>query len=149
MVGSSLIMIVYRELLAPDTTNALALWRDTPGVGLSQGDSPEELAGFIERNEGLCWAAVDDDRSAELVGTILCGSDGRRGYIYHLAVASDARFQGVGRELVDRVIGALRAAGVRKCHAMVFANNDNGRAFWQQVGWGFRDDLVVFSRTTD
>jgi ribosomal protein S18 acetylase RimI-like enzyme len=141
-------MIEYRTLTAADTKNALALWRATPGVGISQGDTPEELSSFIGQNEGFCWAAVDSARPDELVGTILCGTDGRRGYIYHLAVAPEARRQGVGRELVGRVLGALRATGVQKCHAMVFASNETGRAFWQQVGWSFRDDLVLFSMTT-
>jgi len=141
-------MITYQPLSASDTHTALLLWHNTPGVGISQGDTEEELAHFLGQNEGFCWCATDDHDPTELLGTILCGSDGRRGYIYHLAVAADARRRGIGRSLVDRTLAALRAAGIQKCHAMVFANNDSGRAFWKQIGWNFREDLVLFSQVT-
>jgi N-acetylglutamate synthase len=142
-------MITYRPLTAADTKDALILWQATPGVGISQGDTHEELAHFLERNDGLCWCAEREDKPDELVGTILCGSDGRRGYLYHLAVAGEARRSGIGSALVEQTLSALRAAGIQKCHAMVFANNEPGRAFWRQVGWSLRDDLVLFSKTVD
>ncbi|MFP4378642.1 MAG: GNAT family N-acetyltransferase [Spirochaetales bacterium] len=142
-------MITYRPLTSADAENALALWKITPGVGISQGDTPEELSRFFEHNDGLCWAAVEGDGPGALLGTILCGNDGRRGYLYHLAVHEQARRTGIGRDLVERTLAALGAVGIQKCHAMVFANNASGRAFWQQVGWSFREDLVLFSQLTE
>lgn len=135
----------YRLLGDRDILPALSLWRSTPGVGISGGDDPESLGRFLTANPGLCWCA---ERSGTLCGTILCGSDGRRGYIYHLAVRESARNEGIGRELVRRVHRALNERGIPRCHAMVFASNDSGRAFWERVAWRERPDLVVFSVDT-
>lgn len=127
----------------PDIGAALALWRATDGVGLSSADDPGELERFIAANEGLCWCAVRGER---LVGTVLCGSDGRRAYLYHVAVEGGAQRTGVGRRLVAHALDTARAAGIAKCHAMVFASNEGGRAFWECLGWDLREDLVVYSR---
>jgi ribosomal protein S18 acetylase RimI-like enzyme len=112
-------------------------------MGLSGADEPESLARFVATNGGLCWSAFTNGR---LVGTILCGSDGRRGYLYHVAVQPELRSRGIGRELVERALRALRERGIEKCHAMVYADNAAGRGFWSHVGWRFRNELVLFSR---
>lgn len=132
----------YRLLDRGDIDAAIRLWRTTDGVGLSGADEPPELERFLEANDGLCWCAVTGER---LVGTVLCGTDGRRGYLYHLAVDEAEQRAGVGRELVGRALDAARARGIAKCHAMVFAENEAGRAFWHRLGWSLRDDLVVYS----
>lgn len=135
-----------RPLEVSDVEPCLELWRRTPGVGLSSADDAVSLSRFIERNAGLCWCSATDDR---IVGTILCGSDGRRGYLYHVAVDEELRREGIGGLLVEAAIRSLRSAGIEKCHAMVFASNELGRSFWEQSGWGLRDDLVVFSRNIE
>ena len=76
-------LFLIRELCGSDYEPMMSLWRDTPGIGLSDADSPENMNRFLARNEGLCFAAVADGK---MIGTALCGQDGRRGYIYHLAV---------------------------------------------------------------
>ena len=129
-----------------DIDAALRLWRATDGVGLSGADEPDALERFLRANDGLCWCAVTASR---LVGTVLCGSDGRRGYLYHVAVDGGEQRSGVGRRLVDCALEAARAAGIAKCHAMVFAANEGGRSFWERLGWSLRDDLVVYSRDLD
>jgi ribosomal protein S18 acetylase RimI-like enzyme len=126
-----------------DIADALALWRATPGMGLSGADEPQSLVSFIRANERHCWCAREDNR---IIGTALCGSDGRRGYIYHLAVERAHQRRGVGRALIERVVRSLAEAGIQKCHAMVFAANEAGRGYWKRVGWDEREDLVVFSR---
>lgn len=133
----------YRPMHPGDIDAALRLWGTTDGVGLSGADEPGQLRRFLEANEGLCWCAVAGER---LVGTVLCGSDGRRGYLYHVAVDGREQRSGVGRRLVARTLDAARARGITKCHAMVFADNERGRAFWERLGWSLRDDLVVYSR---
>jgi ribosomal protein S18 acetylase RimI-like enzyme len=131
-----------RPLLHDDTDACLRLWRDTPGVGLSSADNPGELARFLEHNEGLSWCAV---RSGRIVATVLCGSDGRRGYLYHVAVEAELQGSGIGRAIVRKALDSLASTGIHKCHAMVFADNQRGRGFWQRVGWQLREDLVVYS----
>jgi ribosomal protein S18 acetylase RimI-like enzyme len=129
-----------------DYDEALALWKRTPGLGLSEADSRERIAAFLLRNPGLCFVARRKD-SGLLIGTVLCGSDSRRGYLYHLAVDDAARRQGLGRRLAESALLALRSQGVDKCHLMVVAGNELGTAFWRALGWKFRDDIDLYSKT--
>jgi len=122
---------------------AIALWKRTPGMGLSSADERAAIAAFLDRNPGMSFIARE---GGALVGTVLCGSDGRRGYIYHLAVDPAYRRGGLGGKLAARALAALAAAGIRKCHLFVMADNGTGSAFWASTGWTRRDDLVAFSK---
>lgn len=124
---------------------ARELWAATEGVGLSAADEPEPLARYLVRNPRTSFVAMQGGR---LVGTLLCGHDGRRGLLHHLAVAEDCRRAGLGRRLVDAGLGALRDEGIAKCHLLVFAANPGGQAFWAAVGAQRRDDLCLLSVST-
>ena len=80
------------------------------------------------------------------IGVCLCGTDGRRGFLYHLAVDPAYRRQGIGSQLVERVFAALRKQSIHKCHIMVFASNQTGLLFWQQEGWTRRPEIVLMSK---
>lgn len=124
----------------------LALWHTSEGIGLSAADSPAAIARYLDRNPDLSFVAYDGET---LVGAVLCGHDGRRGFIHHLAVAPSHRRVGVGRALVERCLSALHTAGIDKCHLFVFASNHHARAFWQATGWFERPELVLISRYTN
>src|SRR6185503_5238689 len=109
-----------REFQLADYSAAVGLWESIEGVGLSDADSEPSVAAFLARNPGLSFVAVD---GRTLVGTILCGHDGRRGLIHHLALVPARRREGLGRRLVQSALLALRKAGVQKCHLLVFKNN--------------------------
>jgi ribosomal protein S18 acetylase RimI-like enzyme len=82
-----------------------------------------------------------------IVGAVLCGTDGRRGYLHHLAVHPKHRRQGIGRGLVERSLRALQQVGIDKCHLMVLANNQDARDFWHRIGWKARPDVDLMSYT--
>jgi ribosomal protein S18 acetylase RimI-like enzyme len=124
--------------------NVLALWKRCEGVGLSYSDSPQAIRAYLERNPGMSFVAKADDN---IVGAILGGHDGRRGYIHHLAVDIAWRRQGVARQLVETCIHALKEAGIQKTHIFIFSNNVDGIAFWKSVGWTHRSDLSIISKT--
>jgi putative acetyltransferase len=84
----------------------------------------------------------------QLAGVVLCGHDGRRGYIHHLAVSHSHRRQGIGRALVARCLAALERAGIGKCHIFVFRENEAALAFWQGTDWIDRVDLTMLSQYT-
>lgn len=128
-----------------DHPQARGLWDATEGVGLSDADSFENIRRFLERNPGLSFVAVDNQ---VVVATILCGHDGRRGLIHHLAVAPTHRRRGLGRALVRLALAALRQVGIQKCHLLVFDQNVAGRAFWDRVGAEERTTLGIFSLPT-
>lgn len=122
-----------------DYPAARALWRATPGMGLNAvDDSAEGIARFLRRNPTTCFVARQD---AQLCGVILCGHDGRRGYIYHAAVARDARGQGIGSALLDAALRGLMDAGICKAALVAFADNEIGNAFWTGRGFSDRPDL--------
>jgi ribosomal protein S18 acetylase RimI-like enzyme len=125
-----------------DYPAASALWQSTAGVGLSAADDEGPILRFLQRNPRMSFVAIDSGR---LVGTILCGHDGRRGLIHHLVSAPAHRRRGVARRLLDAAMQALRGAGIDKCHAMVFRSNADGQAFWQAVIATKREELVLFS----
>lgn len=130
-----------RELAMPDYEEVLSLWKSTEGVGLSSSDSREGIASFLDRNPGLSRVAVDAQN--KILGTLLCGHDGRRGYLHHLAVADSARRSGIGRALVEAALADLRRLGIAKCNLFLIADNETGGAYWRRLGWKFREDLVV------
>jgi ribosomal protein S18 acetylase RimI-like enzyme len=135
--------VAIREFTLDDYDAAYALWSASEGVGLSQADEPHNVARFLERNPGSSFVAVDQSR---VIGAVLCGNDGRRGFLHHLAVDRDYRREGVGRRLVQCCLEALSAAGMRKCHIFVLADNVDGQGFWRSIGWEERTTLKVMSR---
>jgi N-acetylglutamate synthase len=135
--------LLIREFTMTDYDSAYALWSRTEGVGLSQADEPGNVKRFLEHNPGLSFVAED---GGKIVGAVLCGNDGRRGFLHHLAVEKGRRRSGVGRALVERCLSALCAAGLRKCHIFVMADNLEGQGFWRSIGWEERIMLKVMSR---
>ena len=143
-----------------DIEEALALWQNMPGVGLRAGDdNPLSLKRYLERNSGCSFVArttsahTTSDRTTSartkcgLVGTILAGHDGRRGFIYHTAVSESHRGHGVGRALAEHALEALRAQGIRKVALVAFAKNSPAQAFWRKMGFGHREDLTYMDCT--
>ena len=130
-------------MTAADHNAALALWQITEGLGLGPSDTGHQVASFLARNPGLSFVA---EAGGELVGTALCGSDGRRGFIYHLAVARSHRGLGLGRAIVEHCLAGLRQFGLTRCHIIVFAHNAEGRRFWAHLGFGERPELLLCSR---
>lgn len=135
-------MITIRTMKISDYSQALDLWKHTPGMGLSAADEKQEIEKFLLKNSSLCFTAFDGDK---LVGTILCGEDGRRGYLYHLAVDMNYRKTGIGKSLVQKSLQALKEKGIQKCHLFVIADNAAGIAFWDHIGWELRKDIEIMS----
>lgn len=119
-------------MAARDIPAALALWAAAEGVEVAEGDSPEEIERYLARNPGLSTVAEAEGR---LLAAVLCGHDGRRGYVYHLAVAPAARGRGVGRAVMRRSLEALKAEGIVRVLLLVAADNVGGSAFWAREGW--------------
>ena len=122
---------------------ALELWQSLPGLGLSGADEKDQIHGFLRKNPTTCFVAQKENR---LIGTILGGSDGRRGYIYHLAVNSSEQNKGIGKKLVDTCLSELKKNGIQKCHIFVISDNEEGIAFWENVGWQLRGDILIMSK---
>ena len=140
---NSTISIEISSMKAEDYNQVIKLWQRSEGIGLSDSDSEESIKQFLHRNPGLSRVAA---LNGKLVGAIMCGHDGRRGYIHHLAVSSQHKRQGLGRALVESCLNELKAVGIQKCHLFVFVENEDARAFWRHVDWTERDELVMVSK---
>lgn len=138
--------MTIRELTPADYDEILKLWEASEGVALSPSDTREQFEMFLARNPELSIAACED---TTLVGVVLCGHDGRRGYIHHLAVADNHRRRGVGADLVQRCLAKLRDLTIYKCHLFVAADNQTAFEFWESTGWTRRDDLEMYSKLPD
>jgi ribosomal protein S18 acetylase RimI-like enzyme len=136
-------MIEIREFTMQDYHAALALWKESEGISLREADSPENIKYFLERNPGMSFVAYDGDH---LVGAAMCGHDGRRGYLHHVAVAHGNRRRGIGSALALKCLDKLRACGIHRCHLFVERENSQALAFWKGIGWFERSDLWMMSR---
>ena len=128
-----------RKIVISDYEALYSLWISCKGMGLNDTDDSEAgIAKFLERNPETCFAA---EESGNLIGAILAGNDGRRGYIYHLAVHPDYRRKGIAKMLTQAVLDALADLGIAKAALVVFAKNNDGNVFWEKMGFITRDDL--------
>ena len=129
-----------RKMHISDYKSVYNLWLSCKGMGLNDVDDSEKgISKFLERNPETCFVAVDND---EIIGVILCGNDGRRGYIYHTAVKPSERNKGIGTKLVDRAMKAFENIGITKVALVVFEKNETGNTFWEKKGFMSRKDLV-------
>ena len=136
-----------RDMSIGDYTNAYALWLSCPGIGLHPADdSREGIARFLDRNPKTCFVAEADGR---LIGTIMAGNDGRRGYIYHTAVHPNYRGRGIGSALVQAAIQALERLGIGKAALVVLETNADGNVLWEKQGFTVRTDLTYRNKTLE
>src|SRR5262249_41367031 len=111
---------------------AIDLWSRSDGIGLNESDTREALLRFLDRNPALSAVASATDA---LVGAILCGHDGRRGTIHHLAVAHPYLRHGVGTALLEYCLSKLREIDIPRCNLFLYDDNEVGRRFWERHGW--------------
>jgi N-acetylglutamate synthase len=137
------ISVDIREMQAADLAAVVDFWNSIDGIGMSPDDNSEDLSTYLAHITGLSFVA---HTGPDLAGAVLCGQDGRRGYINHLAVAPSHRKQGLGDKLVSFCLEALRERNIHKCHIFVFCDNQPAIAFWTQTVWEQRNDLLVMSR---
>ncbi|SHI20156.1 Ribosomal protein S18 acetylase RimI [Sporobacter termitidis DSM 10068] len=137
--------MTIRLLTPEDYALVRDLWTNTPGVGLNSVDDSEEgFRKYLLRNPSTCFAAVED---GGIIGVIMSGHDGRRGFIYHTAVREDRRGRGIGTALVQAASDALKREGITKAALVAFAANGAGNAFWETQGFIRRDDLVYRNKS--
>jgi len=135
--------ITFSQLTIDMYDRVISLWKQCEGIGLSSADARENIEAYLTRNPGMSFIASVGEK---IVGAVLCGHDGRRGYIHHLGVDPNYRRSGIGRQLVEKCVSALKAAGIQKCHLLIFQDNFDGICFWKRTGWTHRSDIRVISK---
>lgn len=128
-----------------DYEELFELWQNTANMGLrSLDDSKEGISCFLKRNPNTNFVVYED---GQLVGAILCGHDGRRGYIYHTVVLPDYRRRGIASSLVESAIAALQKEGITRVCLNVMETNEQGKKFWICKGWEKKDFLGFYSKS--
>ena len=129
-----------RLMTIEDYEKVHELWMSCVGMGLNNlDDSKEGIERFLKRNPDTCFVA---EIEKIIVGVIIVGNDGRRGYVYHTAVNPQYRKQGIAKSLVDMAMTALQQIGINKVALVVFDRNKIGNVFWKKMGFTVRDDLI-------
>lgn len=135
-------MTSIRTMTIDDYDRVIKLMQATAGVSLRDADSREATARYLERNPDLSFVA---EQQGELAGCIMCGHDGRRGYLQHLIVLPECRRQGIANALVESCLTQLERLGIHKSHVDVFRTNGLAQAFWESRGWQLRTDIHRYS----
>jgi ribosomal protein S18 acetylase RimI-like enzyme len=140
---SSKIDIQTREFSIADYDLAIELWSRVEGLDIAEGDDRESISRFLKQNQGLSRVATD---GSTMVGVVLCGHDGRRGYIYHLAVDPACHGRGLAKRLVEECLTGLRRLGLKRVNILVAKDNPRGREFWRRTGWEELDGALAMGR---
>ncbi len=125
--------IHIREFVVDDISGVLELWSRTDGLGLNESDTLEALTRFLHRNPGL--SAIATSSGGTVIGAVLCGHDGRRGTIHHLAVTETCRRQGVAKRLLQYCLARLEQAQIPRCNIFLYDDNTEATRFWEHNGW--------------
>lgn len=134
--------LLIRPMSIGDYDAVIELMQTTPGVTVRDADSREMTQRYLERNPGLSFVAM---AGSGIVGCLMAGHDGRRGYLQHLVVAPAFRRRGIAAALVEKCVSALAQLGIGKCHIDVLKTNVSGKVFWERQGWVLRTDLDRYS----
>ncbi|WP_340481275.1 GNAT family N-acetyltransferase [Vibrio anguillarum] len=135
-------MITIREMDISDYDSVIDLWCQTESLSLRDADFKQSIESYLNRNSGLSFVALSGNK---IIGAVLVGTDGRRGYLQHLAVSSEFRGQKIGKALVEKSVDALTSIGVSKTHLFVYSNNVNAQDFYEKLGWFPRDEIRMYS----
>ena len=134
--------MMIRTMTLKDYDQVYELWSGIKGFGLrTVDDSREGVEMFLKRNPATSVVAEEDGR---IIGSILCGHDGRRGCMYHVCVAEGYRKHGIGQKMALEAMKRLKEEGINKVSLIAFKSNAVGNEFWNKVGWTFRDDLNYY-----
>lgn len=133
---------MIRIMTIDDYEQLYNLWMSIEGFGIrSIDDSKEGIDRFLKRNPTTSVVAEED---GNIVGSILCGHDGRTGYFYHVCVAADYRKKGIGKSMARFCMNALNDEGINKVSLIAFTKNFVGNSFWRELGWSDREDVNYY-----
>ena len=136
--------MLIRIMNISDYEKVYQLWMSCKNMGFNNlDDSKDGIEKFLKRNPNTSFVAIEND---EVIGIVLAGHDGRRGYIYHMCVNENFRKQGIGTQLVERCLSALKEEGINKAALLVFNKNQVGNAFWDKQQFVIREDVAYRNR---
>ena len=134
--------MTIRPMTISDYDEVFAMWQITSKRALSHADERDQIERYLRRNEGMSQVAVADGK---IVGTVLAGHDGRRGFIHHMAVLPEFRRRHIGHALAETAVKKIAEQGIDKTHIFCYQNNEAGQNFWRDFGFEKRGDIFIYS----
>lgn len=134
--------MIIREMKIEDYEEVYKMWQITTKRALSKADEKPQMERYLRHNAGMSQVAVIDGK---IVGTVLAGHDGRRGFIHHMAVVPEYRRRRIGHALAETAIKKIGEQGIDKTHIFCYQNNETGQSFWRDFGFEKREDVFVYS----
>ena len=128
--------MIIREMTIDDYDEVYEMWQITTKRALSKADEKDQMERYLKHN-------------GKIVGTVLAGHDGRRGFIHHMAVLPEFRRKKIGHALAQTAIQKIREQGIDKTHIFCYQNNETGQSFWRDFGFEKREDVFVYSFSND
>ena len=138
--------MIIREMTIDDYDEVYEMWQITTKRALSKADERDQMERYLKHNAGMSQVAVVDGK---IVGTVLAGHDGRRGFIHHMAVLPEFRRKKIGHALAQTAIQKIREQSIDKTHIFCYQNNETGQSFWRDFGVEKREDVFVYSFSND
>lgn len=138
--------MIIREMTIDDYDEVYRMWQITTKRALSKADERDQMERYLKHNAGMSQVAVVDGK---IVGTVLAGHDGRRGFIHHMAVLPEFRRKKIGHALAQTAIQKIREQAIDKTHIFCYQNNETGQSFWRDFGFEKREDVFVYSFSND
>lgn len=137
--------IEYRVMKDSDINLVLAFWQNINGVHMhSNGEETyDAILSYLQRNPDLSFVAVC---GSEIVGAVMCGHDGRRGYLNHLGISSEYRHRGIAKQLLNRVEKELIKLGIKKEALFVLCDNTSAQEFYEHIGWKEETIVKVYAK---
>jgi ribosomal protein S18 acetylase RimI-like enzyme len=136
-------LMQIRLIEISDYENLVTFWQTMPGMRLVDADSRPDIDRYLNRNPGMCFLAEDNGL---IVGTVLAGHDGRRGYLFHFAVAESHRGRTLAKDLLEKAFAALKAEGISRCYGFILSGNERAHKLAELTGWEKVDDFDVYSQ---
>lgn len=131
--------VIIRPMTEEDYDEVIKLWKTISGFGIRTiDDARDGVVRFLRRNPGISVVAQQADGS--IVGTVLCGHDGRQACFYHVCVKKELRRQGIATRMVQTVLDTLTKEHINRAYLIAFKSNEGGNEFWKSKGWSFKTD---------
>ena len=136
--------MIIREMTIDDYEEVFQMWQTTSKRALSKADEKPQMQRYLEHNKGMSQVAVIDGK---IIGTVLAGHDGRRGF--YSPYGRNARIPPQRNRSFSGAKGdsKIKECEIDKTHIFCYQNNETGQSFWRDFGFEKRNDVFVYSLT--
>jgi ribosomal protein S18 acetylase RimI-like enzyme len=132
--------MIIRNYQQPDKEQVIALWKEVFNPKKPHNNPETAINIKVKHNDNLFFVAENDN---QIIGTVLAGFDGHRGWIYSLAVLPKFRRKGIGGKLVEKAVDELKNLGCLKVNLQIMEDNSGVQNFYRKSGFVVEDRISM------